>query len=679
MSTQTLLNSFFRIHNVTSCKRSHGDLKRSDKNEKNSTSSSPTSITKVGESSGTGVISKGSKNISHTEKKYDLCKDGAGKEKVKADAVIKSHDVDVASLKLPPAVQPMDSTSHHIQPQSSPAEKVDVATTQDFNSKNRPEVNCGLSDYEKLRLRNIKRNHDRLVKLGLADPSSDPTLKSRDSNDHEPSKQNSKRRKTIKKAKVVPTAPPRRSTRKCKRGATSRDENIINDEDHTSTKQIVDVQNDTDIEEPCELFQDSPLVQYNMGSARYNQESPISNENKSTDEISTLVPSGLRLSAPKANHAIYSIDIFNGEDESTSTGSDFSWIVGAGKSGIISMWNAPPSTAADSKECPEPQEIEPVMTWKGHGGRWIADAKFVPFGSERVDSLPTRSSCPSHLITAANDGCVCLWDVRSTSCRTGLAKCISVTGKNLHKSGIFSMDVSKGTNYDDIYVCTGSKDKTLAVSTLNSVSKGAECQAFFVSNHHTAKVGCVTMQGLSGSTLIGSASDDGSVAIHDFRSKDIAHDLDGAHDKPHSVVWHPKNENMFITAGFDDTIHAWDLRSMKKPWASFSGHVPLTSKACKRIYRPAFLTQSCAAKNADYILTGSNRSNCLSMFRQNFYANEQVSDKIPVFSRGYLPDDCGDVGSCVVNQRSSTAAIAIDGGEIIVLRPQSKIVGFSHI
>ncbi len=450
------------------------------------------------------------------------------------------------------------------------------------------QANEGISEYEKLRLRNIKRNHERLVALGLADPMSDPLnpLMGRNGNGtnegrHTSKSKSKKRRRAqngagngIAQSTMTPTVPLRRSTRK--RGMKVPDQGSALDDVIDSTEMHVE----KEAEQEQEQFKDSPLVQYEITSSSTSH-SKIELEEKKPGKISSLVPYGQRLLSPKANHAIYSLDIFkasslcsgNGDDGHdslyNSASSNIDWIVGAGKSGIISIWNhlSMHKNTSESKSCDmvissgtshEAEEneqehtgSEPIISWKGHGGRWIADARFVPaFGESGSNRIYSQ---PSHLLTAANDGCVCLWDVRSISCQTGAPKCVSTTSKTLHRGGIFSMDVSACTgNSNEIHVCTGSKDKTVAVTTLESITHGKACKPLFVSHHHSAKVGCVAMQQLqlnSGfrSNLIGSTSDDGLVAIHDVRCKTVVNSMTNAHKKPHSIVWHPNKEHLFMT------------------------------------------------------------------------------------------------------------------------------------
>lgn len=517
----------------------------------------------------------------------------------------------------------------------------------------------GLSEYEKLRLRNIKRNHERLVSLGLVDPST-PLPGSRSINEESSRPQRKKRKqgKKINRANTAPSMPVRRSTR----NRTALQESNVDgdtlgasfkDTKLQSVHQSLNYEEEEEEEE--ELFQDSPLVQYSMESKSL----PIASYKSFEGPLASMIPVGPRLSSPQANLALYSLNVSSNNDDNP-----IEWVVGAGKSGVVSIWNC-------RDELPNNDGIDPIISWKSHCGRWIADASFVPGRGDlnsRGNSNGNQVNCPSKLLTAANDGSVCLWDLKCSSCSTGTPKNIATTGKLLHKSGIFSMHIDHGSNYDDICICTGSKDKTLAVTTLASISFGSKCSPFFVSHHHTSKVACVQLQG-RGSTLVGSASDDGSVAIHDYRKNLVVANIDHAHIKPHSIVWNPCDVFSFITAGYDDTIHRWDMRNISTPVESYCGHVPLSTKKCKRIHRPCFL--SIPKSSHQYILSGSEKSGCLSIFEVGSnYSDSMKNNEVSVYSRGSLPRDCGDVG-CIVSSGCS-AAIAVDGGEVLLIEPKAQ-------
>jgi WD40 repeat protein len=70
----------------------------------------------------------------------------------------------------------------------------------------------------------------------------------------------------------------------------------------------------------------------------------------------------------------------------------------------------------------------------------------------------------NYLASAANDSCMCLWDLLLVDNATdGMPKLVSKTSKSLHSTGIFAMDVNVSK-----MIGTGSKDKTVVASTVLS-------------------------------------------------------------------------------------------------------------------------------------------------------------------------------------------------------------------
>jgi WD40 repeat protein len=226
------------------------------------------------------------------------------------------------------------------------------------------------------------------------------------------------------------------------------------------------------------------------------------------------------------------------------------------------------------------------------------------------------------------------------------------------------MDVVPGD--DDVWIGTGSKDKSIAISTLGRLDDG---RPLWSSNFHSAKVSSVCFSSLNmANPLLASASDDGLVAVHDARLDGVNNNgvvarLEGIHYKPHSVVWKPNSDRDFVTAGLDEFIKLWDLRNTSSPIGTYHGHVPTSGgRKLKRIHRPTFLNSS----SDSYILSGGENSNALSLFQlKNRGLHDSSSLLQPVFSRGKLPIDVGDVGG--VATCGKHVAFATEGGDVLLL------------
>ena len=295
-------------------------------------------------------------------------------------------------------------------------------------------------------------------------------------------------------------------------------------------------------------------------TARVDSSSSSGDADKTTTKtISTLSPVGPRLCPPKGLGAIYSLDFWaNNNNTMKGNRNKCNWLVGAGKSGIIALWDTTHikqnNKIIDDDDDGEDEDgmIHPIFSWTGHSGRWISGAKFLS---------NSTTTTPSRLVTSSNDGTVCLWDLTKVTTTSNVPKVLYQTSKDLHRSGVFAMDILQRGESDSnasVHICTGSKDKTIAIhsvedymmtssSSSSSSSNNNNRGVLWRSDYHAGKVGAVQFQG-AGSSLVASASDDGYVAIHDYRgpatsssssssSGGLVAEIGNAHTRPHSVVW----------------------------------------------------------------------------------------------------------------------------------------------
>ncbi len=461
----------------------------------------------------------------------------------KSVVVVNDRNDDIADMNE----EEDDDSSSGSSSNSDEASDVNDMVAEDINVD-------GKSEYEILREKNIARNNARLKELGLLIDGAD-------------SKKYSVRhmKQTRKQPKANSTTvqrllPTRRSRRLEKTDATNLVTTTTTYDDgmiELTDSMIRSFKPEEKKAEESELFSVSPLLEYQM--VQHHSNTATDDEKGEWKGITSLIPSSSRLIPPSGLNSIYSLQFYPSNNfgcgnSSNSHVSFASWLVGAGKSGIIALWDC---SKNDKKGC---EHIDPVISWKGHSGRWIADARFLPpphtaSGADDGCSTLACSGVPSQLITAGNDGTVCHWDLMSTSVKTGMPKLLNQSSKALHASGIFSMDVSSFTtsSLSDIRIVTGSKDKTIAVSTLDTLDE----RPMWRSDFHTAKVGSVNFSSAIAHgdiQLIASASDDGLVAIHDTRLNGIsgsnncvAAKLEDIHFKPHSAVWLPGSVQIFLT------------------------------------------------------------------------------------------------------------------------------------
>jgi WD40 repeat protein len=518
----------------------------------------------------------------------------------------------------------------------------DDEETTSVKGKNNNDNPQGLSDYELLRLRNIARNNARLEALGLA--TSSATVSS-----HAPKK--SKRpAKRPAKTSSAPSIPTRRSTRISRPKA---EESPINQNHVVGENNPHSESTTNEPVEEVEQYEVSPVVQYEMEHTTQLQFKlqTTACSLATTEQTATLIPCDYRLAPCQGLSAIYSLNFH----------SESSWLVGAGKSGIVALWNYQQREG----ESDDPTFIDPVFSWKGHSGRWISEAQFL------TSDLCARS--PKHLVTAANDGTVCLWDLSQVSTTTGVPKLQQQSDKSWHSSGIFALDLRNAAGSSN-KIATGSKDKTVAITPIHSgtfIPTWRSC-------YHRSKVGAVRFQN---DHVLASASDDGDVAILDDRlrgehARPVAL-LENLHQgRPHSVVWDPTSSSMLLTAGLDSVIQQWDLRYLlqQQPVCEYFGHVPTTTRRCKRIHHPVFYRDGQGGDQ--FVLTGGEGSHSLSMFRYEREPGASVAEGHPrsaVYSRGTLPDDCShsDVGTIAVRQ--DLVATTVEGQVMLLKGPKTAI------
>ena len=321
-------------------------------------------------------------------------------------------------------------------------------------------------------------------------------------------------------------------------GPTMRTTSGVDDDDAVTDRPTSSSSTTTTAEDE---FATSPLVEYAISTDYDDDDDAVvvvggggrRKDDREEEEGRTrsLAPSGPRLLPSAGLNAMYSLQFYRSRHDDDDDDDDRlpAWVAGAGKSGIVALWNRSAGRTADGDDDDDNGEdpgrrrqrrADPVISWKGHGGRWIADARFLPpppDGGERSASSSSSSSsyAPSRLLTAGNDGTVCHWDLTRASVRTCAPRLLGQSDKALHASGIFSMDVrlSTSSSSGDVRIVTGSKDKTIAVSTICRLDD----RPLWRSDFHSAKVGSVCFSSSLGNPLIASASDDGLVAVHDAR------------------------------------------------------------------------------------------------------------------------------------------------------------------
>ncbi|GMH91182.1 hypothetical protein TrST_g1726 [Triparma strigata] len=331
-------------------------------------------------------------------------------------------------------------------------------------------------------------------------------------------------------------------------------------------------------------------------------------------------------------------------------------IVGGGHGGYVDVWGLEEGGGEG-----EGKESKDGWSWRA-SNNWLSAAHFLPL-----------KSLPLHLLTTANDGILRLWNLNKlqNSQPVELFK-----APNIHnKSGIFSMDVerSSSTSPSAFRIATGSKDKSVAVTSVTGTTK---VSVTWRGTYHTKTVKSVSFS-RKNRTIIGAASDDGTVSISDFRTPEgqskPSIELADAHDKPHSVVFADGSlpDHVFMTAGScSDTIKLWDLRSSKEPTTCLRGHTFASGCGKRQIHHPHFYSPVVGGRT--YVISGGDRTGGLSLFDVGG-GNEGVKGgEITAVNRGIVGEDAGAICVEKDDEGYGFRVAASAGGEVHLLNPKWK-------
>ncbi|GMF13760.1 unnamed protein product [Phytophthora lilii] len=212
----------------------------------------------------------------------------------------------------------------------------------------------------------------------------------------------------------------------------------------------------------------------------------------------------------------------------------------------------------------------PLMSFKAHTG-WVSAVSLAR-------SIRGKANL---LLTASNDASVKLWDLNHSSAMLQTPKEI-LTSTYLHQKGIFGMDVCG----DAVVTC--SKDATIALSHFRGDTGQLEIIRRF--NDHHGVVKCVRFQ-QGNQHVFASGGNDRELRVFDARvagdSKVV--EIPDAHSRAiNSVQFHPTDDNLLLSAGFDPNFYLHDLRSAASPVCTFY-ESPQAKQNAKAIFHPIFV------------------------------------------------------------------------------------------
>jgi hypothetical protein len=419
-----------------------------------------------------------------------------------------------------------------------------------------PSMTHRVTDYQRLREENIRRNSDFLAQLGLHEVA-DPATNDRPS----------------KKRAFKETSARNQATKRIqpKRGAKSLE---------TNSTAVIDPASDSasDSEEKAEElpFDDSSVLKYVISTA---ERSPPSQSCLSSGKPGEAIPTLHPLPSLRCDSlaAVYSL-----HPHPTIP----SLLVAAGKGGIAAIYSTSPSRDLSLDD----GSRAPLLHFKAHS-RWISSAKFLSPRESVGETEREPLSAAIRLLTAADDGLLKLWD---------LARCTQnsdpqlLSSLPLHEKGIFSMDESAGQ------ILTGSKDRSVSLSVIHPSGEIQRAQLF--QDLHGSVVKSVHWKPVLGSSpvIFASGSQDSSVAVQDIRSPTPSLCIASAHaGGVHTVSWSPllgssdgSAEFLLMSAGYDSAVKLYDIRHCTSATATplhiFQERNP--SSRSSTIVTPSFLT-----------------------------------------------------------------------------------------
>ncbi|KAL4448255.1 hypothetical protein ABPG75_005474 [Micractinium tetrahymenae] len=289
-------------------------------------------------------------------------------------------------------------------------------------------------------------------------------------------------------------------------------------------------------------------------------------------------------------------------------------VAAGGKDGLVSVFG---SRQLEAGQLAPDASLPPLLSGKLHRG-WVAEVQLLSgaglpdtAGAAAADSMAGAAAAGLRLLTAGNDGAVCLWDVARAAeagGRGGVVPQCLARSTSLHQGGIFSLHERGGR------ILTASKDGTLAISTVSNTSTAASLAVMQrYEELHEGVVKCARWREAGAGdepSVFASCGNDRQLCVADTRQSPSAGAclaIRGAHGTAINCLrWHPASEHLLLSASHDPAILLHDLRSPGQPLHRLLGHAP--AARISQIYQPAFVA------GGDAVATGCERSQLLSLY-----------------------------------------------------------------
>ncbi|KAK1929481.1 POC1 centriolar B [Phytophthora citrophthora] len=358
---------------------------------------------------------------------------------------------------------------------------------------------------------------------------------------------------------------------------------------------VEDEEEDSPGPDPHELeasFAESKVLRYSVNGDEDVRKAPVSLQDSPDRDLV-----GFQVDAKSY---LYDHSINKTYDISFTPFQDNSLVAAGGHAGLVSIF--PFSNSFHQPEIADgfvddPGAHIPLMSFKAHNG-WISAVSLAR-------SIQGKANL---LLTASNDASVKLWDLNHSSALLSTPKLV-FSNTDLHNKGIFGMDVCG----DSVLTC--SKDKTVVLSQLRGGSGQLEMKQRF--EEHVGVVKCVRFARCN-PQIFASAGNDRELRVFDARvamNPNVV-TIGGVHSRAiNSVQFHPTDDNLLLSAGFDPDFYLFDVRNTSTPVCTFHQ----SDDTSKGIFHPIFVRNGLGVVAA--------RGHQLSLYR--------TSDGVTI-SRGYI-------------------------------------------
>ena len=500
-----------------------------------------------------------------------------------------------------------------------------------------------LSEYEIQRLQNIRRNHEILHSLGLAD---DPLIEDRPP--RPPPKPRERRQ--------PPPPPPTTRTLRARTagGTVAGGAGPSSDAGDGDGRAAAAAEREAEAARAAEReYYDSGIVQYTAGAAASSDGADA--ESSGGGGGGRLVGWRRAEQPPlvvQSKKGVYGLSIARGGGVLAAGGGD-------GMAAIFAFGDGAAAEAADDDD-DDDGAAAPLIEWKAHGG-WVCDVQFVSGGGDGDGGGGGLPGLP--LLSASNAGDMKLWDAsqafgdrRSRHAHHGGAKELAVCQP--HRHGVWCLHELGGS------IATASKDGTVAISELTSAGLRAAVRSFDDPQGHVVK----SARWRDAHTVL-AAGNGGHLNVFDARAagRAAALSIEASSFALNTVLCSPRDSHVALVNGFEPVARLYDVRQPGTALHELKGHsLPLGGRV-KKVHQPIF-----CAGGALVALVGDRGTGQLSLAHYSVATGAAAGFDALGTDYFYTPQDVGTTLGVVPpgGRRADERVVISRGRELHVFEPR---------